>query len=105
MPRIRHLLIEKPRPQTNGKVERYQQTLKRERALGQLYRSSQHRAAALSHWLEHYNTRRPHSSLGGLPPISRVHNVPRQVTEAPDFARAVEVLRSTVARRRARASP
>jgi transposase InsO family protein len=75
---IRHLLIEKRRPQTNGKVERYQQTLKREWALGQTYRSSDHRAAALSHWLEHYNTRRPHSALGGRPPISRVHNVPRQ---------------------------
>jgi len=75
---IRHLLIKKRRPQTNGKVERYQQTLKREWALGQVYRSSEHRAAALSHWLEHYNRRRPHSSLGGLPPISRVHNVPRQ---------------------------
>jgi transposase InsO family protein len=75
---IRHLLIEKGRPQTNGKVERYQQTLKREWALGQIYRSSAHRAAALSHWLEHYNRRRPHSALGGRPPISRVHNVPRQ---------------------------
>jgi transposase InsO family protein len=74
---IRHLLIETFRPQTNGKVERYQQTLKREWALGHIYRSSQHRAVALSHWLEYYNTRRPHSSLGGLPPISRVHNVPR----------------------------
>ena len=77
---IRHLLIAKRRPQTNGKVERYQQTLKREWALGQIYRSSDHRAAALSHWLNHYNTRRPHSSLGGLPPLSRVHNVPRQDT-------------------------
>lgn len=77
---IRHLLIEKRRPQTNGKVERYQQTLKREWALGQIYRSSEHRAAALSHWLDYYNTRRPHSSLGGRPPISRVHNVPRQDT-------------------------
>jgi transposase InsO family protein len=52
--RIRHLLIEKRRPQTNGKVERYQQTLKREWGLGQVYRSSEHRAAALSHWLDHY---------------------------------------------------
>ena len=77
---IRHLLIEKRRPQTNGKVERYQQTLKREWALGQIYRSSEHRAEALSHWLQHYNTRRPHSALGGRPPISRVHNVPRQDT-------------------------
>jgi transposase InsO family protein len=77
---IRHLLIEKRRPQTNGKVERYQQTLKREWALGQIYRSSEHRAAALSHWLEHYNTRRPHIALGGRPPNRRLHNVPRQDT-------------------------
>ena len=62
----------------NGKVERYQQTLKREWALGQVYRSSDHRAEALSHWLRYYNQRRPHSSLGGRSPISRVHNVPRQ---------------------------
>ena len=75
--RIRHLLIPPRRPQVNGKVERYQQTLKREWALGQIYRSSGHRAQALSHWLDHYNHRRPHSSLGGRPPISRVHNHPR----------------------------
>lgn len=75
---IRHLLIPPHRPQVNGKVERYQQTLKREWALGQTYRSSDHRAAALTHWLKHYNEHRPHSSLGGRPPISRVHNVQRQ---------------------------
>ncbi|HUG36318.1 MAG TPA: IS481 family transposase [Candidatus Limnocylindrales bacterium] len=77
---IRHLLIPPRRPQVNGKVERYQQTLKREWALGQTYRSSDHRARALSHWRRYYNERRPHSSLGGRPPISRVHNVPRQDT-------------------------
>ena len=76
--RIRHLLIPPHRPQVNGKVERYQQTLKREWALGQIYRSSDHRAAALTHWLDHYNTRRPHSALDGRSPISRVHNLPRQ---------------------------
>jgi transposase InsO family protein len=62
----------------NGKVERYQRALKREWALGQIYRSSDHRARAMSHWLRYYNERRPHSSLGGRSPISRVHNVPRQ---------------------------
>lgn len=76
--RVRHLLIPIRRPQVNGKVERYQQTLKREWALGHIYRSSDHRGHALSHWLSYYNERRPHSSLGGHPPISRVHNVPRQ---------------------------
>jgi transposase InsO family protein len=75
---VRHLLIPIRRPQVNGKVERYQQTLKREWALGRIYRSSDHRAKALSHWLRYYNQRRPHSSLGGRSPLSRVHNVPRQ---------------------------
>jgi len=77
---IRHLLIPPHRPQVNGKVERYQQTLKREWEVGRVYRSSEHRAKALSHWLDYYNQRRPHSSLGGQPPISRVHNHPRQDT-------------------------
>jgi transposase InsO family protein len=76
--RIRHRFIRPRRPQTNGKVERFQQTLKREWALGQIYGSSDQRARALSHWLRHYNERRPHSSLGGRSPISRVHNVSRQ---------------------------
>jgi transposase InsO family protein len=75
---IRHLLIPPRRPQVNGKVERYQQTLKREWALGQIYQSSEHRADALTYWLRHYNEHRPHSSLNGRPPISRVHNVSRQ---------------------------
>jgi len=75
---IRHILIPYRRPQVNGKVERYQQTLKREWALGQTYRSSDHRAHALTHWLTYYNERRPHSSLAGRSPISRVHNLPRQ---------------------------
>jgi transposase InsO family protein len=62
----------------NGKVERFHQTMAREWAYGVRYRSHRHRAAALPHWLDHYNTRRPHSSLDGLPPISRVHNLCRQ---------------------------
>jgi len=77
---IRHLFIEVRRPQTNGKVERYQQTLKREWGLGQRYRSSDHRAQALPHWLNHYNERRRHSAIGNQPPITRVHNLPRQDT-------------------------
>ena len=74
---IRHIRTRPYRPQTNGKVERYQQTLKREWALGQIYRSSEHRARALPHWVEDYNRRRPHSELGDRPPISRVHDLSR----------------------------
>jgi transposase InsO family protein len=72
---IRHLTTEPYRPRTNGKVERFHQTMAREWAYGLAYRSHRRRNEALPHCLEHYNRRRPHSSLGGRPPISRVHNV------------------------------
>ena len=72
---IRHLTTEPYRPRTNGKVERFHQTMSREWAYGLSYRSHRQRNQALPHWLDHYNRRRPHSSLGGLPPFSRVHNV------------------------------
>jgi transposase len=72
---IRHLTTEPYRPRTNGKVERFHQTMAREWAYGLAYRTHRHRSAALPHWLDNYNHRRPHSSLGDRPPISRVHNV------------------------------
>jgi transposase InsO family protein len=72
---IHHLTTEPYRPRTNGKVERFHQTMAREWAYGLSYRSHRQRNQALPHWLDHYNTRRPHSSLGDRPPISRVHNV------------------------------
>ena len=72
---IRHLRTEPYRPRTNGKVERFHQTMAREWAYGLSYRSHRQRNQALPHWLDHYNTRRPHSSLGDRPPISRVHNL------------------------------
>ena len=72
---IRHLTTEAYRPRTNGKVERFHQTMAREWAYGLSYRSHRQRNLALPHWLDHYNRQRPHSSLGGQPPISRVHNV------------------------------
>jgi transposase InsO family protein len=72
---IHHLTTEPYRPRTNGKVERFHQTMEREWAKGVRYRTHRHRNAALPHWLDHYNTTRPHSSLGDRPPISRVHNV------------------------------
>jgi transposase InsO family protein len=73
--RIRHLTTQPYRPRTNGKVERFHQTMAREWGYGVLYRSSDTRAAALPHWLHHYNEQRPHSALGNHPPISRVRNV------------------------------
>jgi transposase InsO family protein len=72
---ILHLKTQPYRPRTNGKVERFHQTMGREWAYGLAYRSSRHRNQALPHWLDHYNRTRPHSSLGDRPPISRVHNV------------------------------
>jgi transposase InsO family protein len=72
---IKHLLTQPYRPQTNGKVERFHQTMQREWGYGMAYRSHRHRNRALPHWLDHYNERRPHSSIGGHPPISRVHNL------------------------------
>ena len=63
------------RPRTNGKIERFHQTMAREWAYGLSYRSHHERDAALPHWIKHYNHRRPHSSIGDRPPISRVHKV------------------------------
>ncbi len=73
--RIRHLTTEPYRPRTNGKVERFHQTMAREWAYGVVYRSHRQRNHALPDWIDHYNRRRPHSSLGDRPPINRVHNV------------------------------
>jgi transposase InsO family protein len=77
---VRHLTIQPYRPQTNGKVERFHQTMAREWGYGLVYRSSHARAAALPHWLRHYNEHRPHSALGNHPPITRVHNLQRRGT-------------------------
>jgi transposase InsO family protein len=77
---IQHRRIPPRMPKRNGKVERDQQTLAREWAYRQRYRSSNARAAALPIWLTHYNTVRNHSSIGNRPPISRirVRKHPRQ---------------------------
>jgi transposase InsO family protein len=75
---VRQRTIKPRTPKQNGKVERYQQTLQREWGRGQRYRSSEHRALALPHWLQHYNTTRRHSGIGNRPPVSRVRNVPGQ---------------------------
>ena len=58
-------------PRTNGKAERFIQTLLREWAYAIAYPSSAHRTAALARWLHHYNWHRRHSALNHQPPISR----------------------------------
>jgi transposase InsO family protein len=58
-------------PWQNGKVERFNRTLQAEWAYRQPFASNTQRAAALDPWLEHYNTQRAHTALGGHPPISR----------------------------------
>jgi transposase InsO family protein len=71
----RHILIPPYTPRWNGKVERFIQTLKREWAYAHSWPSSTERTRAMASFLRYYNRRRPHSSLGDRPPISRVHNV------------------------------
>src|SRR5688500_16099934 len=73
---IRHIITPPYTPRWNGKVERFHQTMEREWAKGLRYRNSTARNRALPHWLRHYHERRPHSSLGGRPPISRAHHLP-----------------------------
>jgi transposase InsO family protein len=64
------------RPQTNGKVERFNRTLLAEWAYLRPYAANQERTAALDGWLHLYNHHRAHTALGGQPPISRVNNGP-----------------------------
>jgi transposase InsO family protein len=69
---IQQIFIKPHCPWQNGKVERLNRTLQTEWAYRQLFTSNADRTAALAPWLEHYNTQRRHSALGGLPPISRL---------------------------------
>jgi transposase InsO family protein len=73
--RARHILPPPYTPRWNGKVERFIQTLKREWAYAHAWPNSAERARSMPSFLRYYNRRRPHSSLGDRPPISRVHNV------------------------------
>lgn len=68
----RQVFIRPHCPWQNGKVERFNRTLATEWAYRQVFTSNDERAAALAPWLEHYNTGRRHSALGGHPPISRL---------------------------------
>lgn len=69
---IRHLRTRPYRPRTNGKAERFIQTMLREWAYAATYQSSEHRKTALAPWLGYYNNRRPHSALGHKTPAARL---------------------------------
>jgi transposase InsO family protein len=68
------------RPQTNGKVERFNLTLKWGWAYARLYETNDSRTAELERWLHHYNYHRPHMALSGRAPITAVNNVPGKHT-------------------------
>jgi transposase InsO family protein len=72
---IRHLRTRPYRPQTNGKAERFIRTMLGGWAYGAIYRSSAERNAALTGWLDWYNTRRPHGALSHKPPIARLNEL------------------------------
>jgi transposase InsO family protein len=72
---LRHPRIKPYRPRTNGKAERFIQTLLNEWAYERLYGSSTERTDALQLFLERYNHRRPHGSLRHRPPASRLTDV------------------------------
>lgn len=76
---IRHLFTRPYRPRTNGKAERFIQTLTHRWAYGAIYGSSTERTAALTGWLSHYNFTRPHGSLSHKPPGTRL----RELTNLP----------------------
>ena len=80
--RATDIIFTKPyTPRTNGKAERFIQTLQREWAYGRVYQSSAERNERLWDWLNYYNHQRLHGGIGHQPPISRIdssnrNNVP-----------------------------
>ncbi|MGH2649989.1 MAG: integrase core domain-containing protein, partial [Actinomycetota bacterium] len=59
-------------PRANGKVERFNRTMLEEWAYVRLYTSNTERLRALGRWVAFYNHRRPHTALGGRPPVTRL---------------------------------
>ncbi len=77
---IRHRFTRPYRPQTNGKVERFNRTMLDEWAYVRPYDSEMERAAAFGGFLHSYNHHRGHTALGGQPPVSRVNDLPGHYT-------------------------
>ena len=76
--KVNHRRTRPYRPQTNGKVERFNRTLLAEWAYAVAYISDEARAATYGDWLHHYNHHRPHTGIEGAVPADRVHNLPRK---------------------------
>jgi transposase InsO family protein len=75
--KTKHMRTRPYRPQTNGKVERFNRTLAAEWAYAEVYHSEQARTATWQDWLHFYNHHRPHTGIDGLVPAARVHNLTR----------------------------
>ncbi len=75
--RIKHLRTQPYRPRTNGKAERFIRTMLGGWAYGAIYGNSEERRQALTGWLDFYNRRRPHGSLGHQPPLQRLEALTR----------------------------
>jgi transposase InsO family protein len=74
---IKHLRTRPYRPRTNCKAERFIRTMLGGWAYGAIYRDSNERRRALAGWLDFYNRRRPHRSLGRQAPLERLHTLNR----------------------------
>jgi transposase InsO family protein len=81
--RIRHIFTRPYTPKTNGKAERFIQTLLREWAYGLSHPTSDVRNADLPRWIDWFNRSRPHSALNGMPPLSRMNYLARNHNKVP----------------------
>jgi len=79
-PGIKHKYTKPYRPQTNGKVERFNRTMADEWAYARPYTSENERTQAFATWLHYYNHHRGHTALRGQAPASRVTNLRSQYT-------------------------